>query len=82
MITATDLTTDCLRVAAPTLVVTGERALDHVVPVEGASEYARLIPNARAAVIERTGHIGSITRPDAFAALVRDFVNGQRHAAA
>lgn len=82
IISATDLTPDCLRVAAPTLVVTGERALDHVVPVEGASEYARLIPNARAAVIERTGHIGSITRPDAFAALVRDFVNGHRHAAA
>ncbi|HEV8346540.1 MAG TPA: alpha/beta hydrolase [Vicinamibacterales bacterium] len=82
MVSTTDLTTDCLRVTAPTLVVTGERALDHVVPVDGASEYARLIPNARAAVIERTGHIGSITRPDAFAALVRDFVNGQRHAAA
>ena len=82
LISTTDLTPDCLRVAAPTLVVTGERALDHVVPVDGASEYARLIPNARAAVIERTGHIGSITRPDVFAALVRDFVNGSRHAAA
>jgi hypothetical protein len=27
-------------------------------------------------VLERTGHLGSITRPDAFAALVCDFVNG------
>ena len=82
LIGTTDVTPDCLRVTAPTLVVTGERQLDHVVPVEGATEYARLIPNARSAVIERTGHIGSITRPDAFAALVRDFVNGSRHAAA
>jgi pimeloyl-ACP methyl ester carboxylesterase len=74
MIMATDLTPDCERVTAPTLVLTGERQLDHVVPVDGASAYARLIPNACAAVIERTGHIGSITRPDAFAALIRTFV--------
>jgi len=82
MISTTDLTPDCRRVTAPTLVVTGERQLDHVVPVDGTSAYARLIPNACAAVIERTGHIGSMTRPDAFASVVRDFVNGHRHAAA
>jgi len=73
MISATDSTADCQRITAPTLIITGERALDHVVPVDGASEYARLIPNARAAVIERTGHIGSITRPDVFAMLIRQF---------
>jgi 3-oxoadipate enol-lactonase len=82
LITSDDVGPDCLRITAPTLVVTGERALDHVVPVDGASEYVRLIPNARAVVLERTGHLGSITRPEAFAALVRDFVNGTRHVAA
>ena len=82
MITLEDVTADCGRVTAPTLVVTGEARLDHVVPVEGSSEYMRLIPNARAAVLERTGHLGSITRPDAFAALVHDFTEGLRHAAA
>jgi pimeloyl-ACP methyl ester carboxylesterase len=82
MISNEDVTADCARITAPTLVVTGESDLDHVVPVEGSSEYLRLIPKARAAVLERTGHLGSITRPDAFAALVRDFTEGHRHAAA
>jgi len=82
MITSVDVEPDCARITAPTLVVTGERNLDHIVPVEGSSEYLRLIPNARAVVLERTGHLGSITRPDAFAALVRAFTEGQRHAAA
>ena len=82
MITTEDVTPDCSRISAPTLVVTGERDLDHVVPVEGSSEYLRLIPNARAVVLERTGHLGSITRPDAFAAIVRTFTEGHGHAAA
>lgn len=82
MISTEDVGPDCARITAPTLVVTGEPDLDHVVPVEGSSEYLRLIPNARAAVLERTGHLGSITRPDAFAAIVRAFTEGHRHAAA
>jgi pimeloyl-ACP methyl ester carboxylesterase len=82
LIASTDLTPDCSRIAAPTLILTGERQLDHVVPVEGSSAYLQLISNARAAVIERTGHIGSITRPDAFASVIHEFVDGQRHAAA
>jgi pimeloyl-ACP methyl ester carboxylesterase len=82
LISSCDVGPDCERIVAPTLVVTGERDLDHVVPVEGASEYLRLIPNARAVVLERTGHLGSITRPDAFASLVREFIEGHRNAAA
>jgi pimeloyl-ACP methyl ester carboxylesterase len=74
MIASEDVTADCAHITAPTLIVTGERHLDHVVPVEGSSEYLRLIAGARAVVLERTGHLGSITRPDAFAALVREFV--------
>jgi pimeloyl-ACP methyl ester carboxylesterase len=76
LISSTDLTPDCSRITAPTLILTGEQDLDHVVPVAGSSTYTRLIPNARAAVIERTGHIGSITRPDAFAVAIHDFVDG------
>jgi 3-oxoadipate enol-lactonase len=82
MITREDVTADCARISAPTLVLTGEAHLDHVVPVDGSSQYLRLIPNARAAVLERTGHLGSITRPNAFAAVIRDFTEGLRHAAA
>jgi pimeloyl-ACP methyl ester carboxylesterase len=73
MISTEDVGPDCARITAPTLVLTGERGLDHVVPVEGSLEYLRLIHDARAVVLERTGHLGSITRPDAFAALVRAF---------
>jgi pimeloyl-ACP methyl ester carboxylesterase len=82
MITTEDVTPDCSRIAAPTLIITGERHLDHVVPVEGSSEYLRLIPNAHAVVLERTGHLGSITRPDVFAEIVRGFAERHRHAAA
>jgi 3-oxoadipate enol-lactonase len=82
LISTCDVGPDCERIAVPTLIVTGERDLDHVVPVEGSSEYLRLIPHARAVVLERTGHLGSVTRPDAFASLVREFIEGQRNAAA
>ena len=78
LICSVDLGADCERIATPTLVVTGERGLDHVVPVEGSSEYTRRIPNARAVVLERTGHLGTITRPEAFADIVRDFVSASR----
>jgi 3-oxoadipate enol-lactonase len=82
MISTEDVGSDCARITAPTLIVTGERDLDHVVPVDGSSAYLRLIPDARAMVLEHTGHLGSITRPDAFAAIVHTFTEGHRHAAA
>jgi|SRR5579862_198001 len=74
MIGTAGCVTDCARVTAPTLVVTGEPQLDHVVPVNGSTDYAQRIPDASRSIIERTGHLGSITRPEAFAALVREFV--------
>lgn len=73
LITGTDLAPDCESISAPTLVVTGEAGLDHVVPVEGSSEYMRRIRNAQSVVLERTGHLGSITRPDSFCEIVRTF---------
>lgn len=68
---------DCDHVTAPTLVVTGEPHMDHVVSTT-SSEYIRLIAGARSAILERTGHVGTMTRPDAFAALVHDFVRSVR----
>jgi pimeloyl-ACP methyl ester carboxylesterase len=82
LITKAELHADCARITAPTLIVTGEAHLDHVVPVEGTSEYLRLIQNARSVVVPGTGHLGSVTRPREFAAIVRAFVEGHRHAAA
>jgi 3-oxoadipate enol-lactonase len=77
-----DMRADCARISAPTLVVTGESQLDHVVPVERSSEYVGLVRGARGAILERTGHAGTMTRPDAFATMVHEFVNRSRDAAA
>jgi len=63
------------RIAAPTLIVTGDAALDRVVPVEDTLEYAREIQGARVRVLEETGHIGLVTRPERFAEIVASFVN-------
>jgi pimeloyl-ACP methyl ester carboxylesterase len=65
-------------VHVPTLVITGDAALDNVVPVQLTEEYTRLWPHAERVTIPRTGHLGLITRPDAFASAVVPFV--ERHA--
>jgi pimeloyl-ACP methyl ester carboxylesterase len=82
LITRTDITTDCRRVTAPTLLVTGEAPLDRIVPVDGTLAYLPLITGAQHATLERTGHLGSITTPDAFARVVAAFAAGRvKHAA-
>ena len=63
-----------IALVAPTLVVTGEPSLDHVVSAEGTSEYLHLIHHACAVRLEQTGHLGYITRPREFAATVREFL--------
>ncbi len=82
LISHTNLLDDCGGVLAPTLIVTGERSLDHVVRVDGTMAYMDLIPGARHATLDRTGHLGSITRPEAFATLVREFVGASSRPAA
>ena len=69
-----DFEADCRQVTAPTLVLTGEPGLDRVVPVDGTRRYADRIDGARYATLERTGHIGLVTRPDRFAEMVGPFV--------
>ena len=64
------------RVQAPALIVTGEAALDRVVPVRATREYLRVLPHAQVATVWRTGHLGLITRPDVFAGIVVPFVCG------
>jgi 3-oxoadipate enol-lactonase len=61
-------------IAAPTLVTTGEPELDRVVSPEHSAGYLRLLPQAEQCTFERTGHIGVVTRPERFAAIVADFV--------
>ena len=71
---STDIAGDCRRVTAPTLIVTGEEKLDHVVPVASTMRYLDAIRGARHAVLEETGHVGLVTRPQEFTRLVDEFV--------
>ena len=71
---AMDFTPDCARVTAPTLVISGEEHLDRVVPVEATRRYETLIAGARYARMERTGHLGVLTRPERFAKIVDEFL--------
>jgi len=76
-----DLQAQLSRVNVPTLLVTGDSALDRVVPTGLSHEYARMWPHARLATIANTGHLGLITRPDEFARLVVPFAEeGARQA--
>lgn len=77
----TDLAPHLSRITAPTLVLTGEPALDRVVPVSSSLEYLSLIPGATHATLAGTGHLGFTTRPREFAALVTDFVEHGARAA-
>jgi len=70
-----DLAEACRRIAAPALVVTGEPALDRVVPVASTREFVSLIPGAKYDMMEGTGHIGLVTKPDRFARVVGTFVH-------
>jgi pimeloyl-ACP methyl ester carboxylesterase len=60
-------------VHVPVLVVTGEAALDRVVPPRLTAEYTRVWPHATAVTLERTGHLGLVTRPEAFADMIAGF---------
>jgi pimeloyl-ACP methyl ester carboxylesterase len=71
---AIDFRPDCVSIRVRTLVTSGEPGLDSVVPVEATREYLSLIPGAKYAMIERTGHLGILTRPERFADIVGSFL--------
>lgn len=73
LIAELDGTEQCRHVSSPTLVLTGEPGLDHVINGDGGSAYARLIAHARGAVLPATGHLGLVTKPRLFADTVRTF---------
>ncbi|RTL69741.1 MAG: alpha/beta hydrolase [Pseudonocardiaceae bacterium] len=57
---------------APTLVVHG--ASDGLLPVSYAQEFARLIPDARLAVLPDAGHYPQVEQEDAFVSVVSEFL--------
>ena len=75
LIATVDFQADVRHVHAPTLAITGEEGLDQTVPPHLTRRYLDCLPGARHAVLERTGHMGTVTRPEAFAGLVADFVS-------
>ena len=64
---------DCSCVTVPTLVVTGERDLDRVVPCDETMSYLKLIHGSSFQLFERTGHLGTVLAPERFAAIVSRF---------
>ena len=66
-------------VKVPTMILTGEESLERVVSPHMTREYLAIWPHARTETLARTGHLGMITRPEEFAALVSGFVSA--HAA-
>lgn len=75
LVASLDVERELAKVQCPTLVVTGESSLDRVVPAPLTRQYHRIWPHAIEAVLERTGHLGPITRPDEFARLVASFAD-------
>jgi len=69
------LETELTQLRAPALIITGQADLDRVVPVSLSREYLRLWPHASASTIVRSGHLGSVTRPEEFADLVVRFAD-------
>lgn len=65
-------------ITARALVLTGEATLDHIVPVQVTEQYMKELQSAQRVVLERTGHIGLVTRPDSFAEILGRFIDGTR----
>jgi 3-oxoadipate enol-lactonase len=76
---AIDFSEDPERIRVPTLVVTGDDALDQVVPAEITRRYLSTIHGARYEQLDHTGHIGMLTQPDRFARIVHGFVHADHH---
>jgi pimeloyl-ACP methyl ester carboxylesterase len=60
-------------IACPTLIVWGDR--DRLIPVRDADVFAELIPNSRKVVFGDTGHMSMLERPEAFNALLDEFLD-------
>ena len=73
LIATVDFMADVHQIHVPSLALTGEPALDRTVPVELSCRYVSLLPGCEHAVLPRSGHMGTATRPREFAALVSDF---------
>ena len=76
-----DLASDCKKIKAPTLVITGESKLDRVVPVRETKRFLSLIKGSTHQVLPNTGHLGCITKPYRFAEMTGQFIYAAESAA-
>ncbi len=76
-IAGTDFYTPTASLTLPTLVIAG--ALDGTTPPDLVRETADLIRGSRFALMRRSGHLPMVDAPDAYAALVADFLDGIGH---
>ncbi len=63
---------DLAAIGCPTLVLCGRQ--DKLVPLEVHREMAETVPDARLAIIEDSGHLPPLERPQAVTALLRDWL--------
>jgi pimeloyl-ACP methyl ester carboxylesterase len=77
-----DLQHEFASVRGPVLIITGEVALERVVPVALTREYLSIWPQAEARTLAGTGHLGLITKPAEFAQLIGPFVQSASETAA
>jgi pimeloyl-ACP methyl ester carboxylesterase len=75
VVTPGRIDTELAHVKVPTMIITGEESLERVVSPRMTREYLAIWPHARVETLARTGHLGLITRPDAFATLVSGFAS-------
>jgi pimeloyl-ACP methyl ester carboxylesterase len=61
------------RIGCPTLIVWGRE--DALVPVRDAAEFERSIPRSRTVVLDDTGHVPMIERPETFNRLLVEFLS-------
>jgi pimeloyl-[acyl-carrier protein] methyl ester esterase len=71
----TDLRADACSIAAPTLIVTGER--DALVPRAAGAWLARTIPGARHVDIAGAAHAPFLSHPRAFTAAIKEFLDAR-----
>lgn len=75
LIRTVDFVADASHVRAPALAITGEPGLDRTVPVQLTRRYLECLPGTEHVVLDRTGHMGTVTRPVEFASIVSSFVS-------
>ncbi len=75
LIDTVDFVADARHVRAPALAITGEPGLDRTVPVQLTRRYLDCLPGTEHVVLDRTGHMGTVTRPVEFASIVAAFVS-------